>query len=318
MEDGATPQTLGAIRTTKWRDLGERKHRLIGHSDLDHVMTWELIESNPPAETLAHISTLRCRRITESNQTFVEWSGEFSSGTQYDYLMYEKRACHTNLSDIRAALTRRDLPVLYHVHEGPSTRVAIVAAFLGIPLKVKLVTPDMKKLDGSTDQGGVVTKYVDNELLLLESGSTVMYLIEKYDAAKILDPFPAGTAERAKYLQWFFYSTSTIDHLLFAAYTQLFVVPEEARDNAKLEILKSNWNTHIVHELEAAVSNSKFLCGDVFTGADIMCGWSVYFAQTIGWLDEHPKLRQYLARLLGMEQFQRPFTNYSFPPFYLN
>lgn len=316
MEDGDTPQTLGAIRTTKWAHIGERKHRLIVHSDIDHVMTWELIESNPPAETLAHISSLRCRRVTEGNSTFVEWSGEFSSGTSYDYIQYEQRAYHNNLNDIRTALTRHHPPTLYHVLEGPSTRVAIAAAYLGIPLQVKLITPDPSKIVGA-DKGGVLTKYVDGDLQLLESATTVMYLIEKYDHGRLLNPFKAGTPERAKYLQWFFYSSSTIDHLLFEAYTQLFVLTDETRDADKISALKYSWNTQVAKELESGLSKSKFLCGDHFTGADIMCGYSVHFAHTIGWLDGHPLLLQYLGRLHGLAEFQKGFSNYSSPPFYL-
>jgi len=317
MENGATPHTLGGLRTTKWKESGERKHILIGHSDIDHSMTWELIESNPPAETLAHISGLKCRRITETNSTLVEWHGEFSSGTQHDFVTYEKQAYHRNLNDIRTSLTQHAPPVLYHVHEGPSTRVAVVAAFLGIPLQVKLVSPDVNNTEFSADKGGVVTKFVDGKLLLLESGSTVMHLIEKHDNGKLLDPFVRGSDERAKYLQWFFYSSSTMDHLLFEAYKQLFVLADDRQDAEKVESLKETWFTQVVVELEGVLSKSKYVCGDVFTGADIMLGWSVHFAQTIGWIDGHPILIQYLARLHGLEPFHRAFANYSLPPFYL-
>jgi len=317
MEVGcASPQTLGAMRTIKWSD-GKRKHRLIAHSDIDHTMSWELVESSPPAETMAHISTLKCRRVTETNSTFVEWSAEFSSGTSYEFIQYEQKAYHSNLNDIRTNLTHRSPPTLYHIHEGPSTRVAVVAAFLGIPLKIKLVTPEVNNTEFSADKGGVVTRFTDGNLVLLESGSIVMYLIEKYDNDKILEPFAKGSPQRARYLQWFFYTSSTIDHLLFEAYTQLFVLSEEKRDNDKIQSLKNTWDLQVVHELEAAVSNSKFICGDIFTGADIMSGWSIHFAKTLGWLENSKILLDYLARLRGVAAFQKAFDNYNAPPFYV-
>jgi glutathione S-transferase len=317
LEDGK-PQTVGVVRTMKWEGGEIRRHRLIEHSDIFHKITWELIESDPPTETLGQISRVHCIRVTETNSTYVEWSGEFSSGTPIDFVLFEQRAYHRNLADIRLSLTKIPLPVLYHVHEGPSTRVAWVAAHLGIPIRVKIVTP---KLDGShselsTEKGGVVTRFTDGDLLLLESGSTVMHLIEKHDICHNLNPFKKGSAERAKYLQWFFYSSSTVDHLLFEAYKQLFVVPEEQQNTTLLEELRVQWDSQIILELENAVVNSTYICGKLFTGADIMVGWSLYFAHSIGWLEGHPILESYLTRLRGISSFNKAFSLIDSSPFY--
>lgn len=184
--------------------------------------------------------------------------------------------------------------------------------------RVKIVTP---KLNGShselpTDQGGVVTRFVDGDLLLLESGSTVMHLIEKHDICHNLNPFKKGSPERAKYLQWFFYTSSTVDHLLFEAYKQLFVLPEDQQNSSLLEQLKHEWDAQIVGEFESAVVKAPYICGKIFTGADIMCGWSLNFAQSIGWLDGHPLLESYLTRLRGVTSFQKAFSLIDSAPFY--
>jgi glutathione S-transferase len=302
----------------KWEGGEVRRHRLIEHSDIFHTITWELVEAEPPTETLGHISRIRCLRETETNSTFVEWSGEFSSGTPIDFVLFEQRAYHRNLADIRTKLTNYTLPLLYHVHEGPSTRVAWVAAHLGIPIRVKIVTP---KLNGSTselstDKGGVVTRFTDGDLLLLESGSTVMHLIEKHDICHNLSPFKKGSAERAKYLQWFFYSSSTVDHLLFEAYKQLFVIDDGEQNKTLLAELRHEWESQIVLEFEHAVSHSPYICGKLFTGADIMCGWSLNFAESIGWLEGHPILELYLKRLRGISSFQKAFSLIDSSPFY--
>ena len=48
-----------------------------------------------------------------------------------------------------------------------------------------------------------------------------------------------------------------------------------------------------------------------------MVGWSVNFAQTIGWLEGHPVLESYLLRLRGITSFQKAFTLLDGTPFYL-
>lgn len=317
LEEGKDQQ-VGAVRTMKWEGGEIRKHRLIEHSDVFHHITWELVESDPPTETLGHISRIQCLRVSETNSTFVEWSGEFSSGTPIDFIQFEQRAYHKNLADIRESLTSTPLPVLYHIHEGPSTRVAWVAAHLGIPLRVKLVTPNANAVcsELSTDKGGVVTRFSQGDLLLLESGSTVMHLIETYDICHNLSPFKVGSPERAKYLQWFFYSSSTVDHLLFEAYKELFVLPKSLQNPKKIQEMKEEWDTQIVLELENAVEKNPFICGKRFSGADIMVGWSVNFAHTIGWLDGHPNLENYLLRLRGISSFTKAFSLLDGAPFY--
>lgn len=57
----------------KWKTGETRKDLLIALSDQYRKITWELIESNPDSETAAAITTVRCYRITETNQTLVEW-----------------------------------------------------------------------------------------------------------------------------------------------------------------------------------------------------------------------------------------------------
>lgn len=43
-------------------------------------MTYEVIESNPPAQVLAAVHSLRLKKVTSDNSTFVEWSSDFSAG----------------------------------------------------------------------------------------------------------------------------------------------------------------------------------------------------------------------------------------------
>lgn len=317
LEDGGKPNQVGSIRTMKWAGGEVRKHRLLEHSDVYHRLTWELVESDPPTETQGHITRVQLRRISEHDHTLIEWTAEFSSGTPVDFIQFEQRAYHRNLEEIRGSITGKHLPLLFHIREGPSTRVAWVSAHLGIPLRVKIVTPNANAVlsELSTDKGGLVTRYTDGDLVLLESGATVMHLIETHDICHNLNPFKQGSPERAKYLQWFFYTSSTVDHLLFEAYKQLFVLPKEEQNVEALKEMKAEWE-QIVLEFKKAIADEPYICGKRFSGADIMCGWSVYFADTIGWLEGHDDLLAYLSRLRGLSSFQKSFALIDDTPFY--
>jgi len=104
--EGKAGDSVGATRVMKWAAGGVRQHRLLELSDLYHFATWELVFSDPPSEAEGHISLLRCFRISETNQTLVEWSADFSADVKGDLILYEQKAYAQNLKDIREHLTR--------------------------------------------------------------------------------------------------------------------------------------------------------------------------------------------------------------------
>ncbi|KAJ3211119.1 hypothetical protein HDU67_004776 [Dinochytrium kinnereticum] len=63
---------VGSIRKVTFKD-GTAK-------DLDHSVTYEVIESNPPTQVLAAYHTFRLKTVTHTNSTFVEFFSEFASG----------------------------------------------------------------------------------------------------------------------------------------------------------------------------------------------------------------------------------------------
>ena len=46
------------------------------------------------------------------------------------------KATQENISEIRQVITGKRIPVLRHIHEGPSTRVLWLCYELGIPIRV--------------------------------------------------------------------------------------------------------------------------------------------------------------------------------------
>ncbi|KAJ3254230.1 hypothetical protein HK104_007238, partial [Borealophlyctis nickersoniae] len=46
---------------------------------LNKFVTYEIIESNPPVPVLAAVHTIRVKKVSHDNSTFVEWETDYSS-----------------------------------------------------------------------------------------------------------------------------------------------------------------------------------------------------------------------------------------------
>ncbi|KAJ3079872.1 hypothetical protein HK102_003462 [Quaeritorhiza haematococci] len=82
---------VGSLRKVTFKDGTIQKFRVLEISDLEHFITYEVIESNPPAEVLAAIHTLRLKKVTHDNSTFVEWVTDFSSGANTANVVEDSR-----------------------------------------------------------------------------------------------------------------------------------------------------------------------------------------------------------------------------------
>ncbi|KAJ3226143.1 hypothetical protein HK099_005496 [Clydaea vesicula] len=75
-----TAAEVGSLRTVTFKDGTVQKFKVLELSDLDHFITYEVIESNPSAQYFSAVHTLRLRKVTTpKEQTFVEWSSEFAT-----------------------------------------------------------------------------------------------------------------------------------------------------------------------------------------------------------------------------------------------
>lgn len=72
--------------------------------------------------THAQITELQCVRVSETNETLVMWSAEYSSDVTRELLLYNQKSFLTNLIEMRDELTNTRRPLLYHIKEAPSSR----------------------------------------------------------------------------------------------------------------------------------------------------------------------------------------------------
>eukprot|EP01111_Echinosteliopsis_oligospora_P014125 TRINITY_DN524_c0_g1_i1.p1 TRINITY_DN524_c0_g1~~TRINITY_DN524_c0_g1_i1.p1 ORF type:complete len:161 (+),score=31.60 TRINITY_DN524_c0_g1_i1:43-483(+) len=107
MEDNMPPTAVGAVRTLKWKTGESRKHRLLELSDQHYRIVWELIEADPPTEVSGSISTLSLYRVTETNQTLVQWESDFSSDVKNEVITFEQKSYAHNLEEIRNSISKQ-------------------------------------------------------------------------------------------------------------------------------------------------------------------------------------------------------------------
>jgi len=299
---------IGAKRKIKWKSGEVQTHVLVEISDQYYTVRWEIIDSSVPAEVTAVSSKLKCYRITETNSTLVEWSAEYSSDVSPSLVLFDKRSFMENLIEMRNRLLGNQIPVLYHVHEAPSTRVIWICRELGVPLDVREVNlqPSLK-LSKSTElpisKGGLVTSFLDRDNVLYESGAILTYLLEKHDPYNIFSP-KIGSLDRPKYLKYFFHVSSTIDHLLLSSYKKIFV--EGTPDHELVNENRHQWD-YLALELAKELKSTQFIAGDNFTACDIMLGWALHMAELLDWLKDNQELSRYYQTLSKRAAFKSAF-----------
>jgi len=58
----------------------------VERSEYDRKVTWEMVDSDPPAQTFSTVHTIVCHRITTTNESFVTWNTDFSSDCTLEVL----------------------------------------------------------------------------------------------------------------------------------------------------------------------------------------------------------------------------------------
>eukprot|EP00741_Cyanophora_paradoxa_P025620 tig00000383_g24724.t1 len=76
---GGAAAEVGSTRKIVFTDGTKATYKVLEISDCERQVTYELIESDPPATAMSQIHTIKLRRVTQSNTTLVEWISDFSN-----------------------------------------------------------------------------------------------------------------------------------------------------------------------------------------------------------------------------------------------
>jgi hypothetical protein len=78
-EDGTTINIAYADDTVQ-------KVHIVERSELDMKVAWEVLESEPAAQTLSTVHTIRCHRVTDTKDCYVTWTTDYSSDVTNDVI----------------------------------------------------------------------------------------------------------------------------------------------------------------------------------------------------------------------------------------
>jgi hypothetical protein len=80
--EGAEPgDRIGAIRRIEMGDVGIIREQLLALSDVDHEVTFSIVESALPIWN--YRSTIRLFPVTDGDRSFIRWSGQFEAAPDH-------------------------------------------------------------------------------------------------------------------------------------------------------------------------------------------------------------------------------------------
>lgn len=144
---------------------------------------------------------------------------------------------------------------------------------------------------------------VNDEFTLIEGAAICMYLADLYGQ------FLPDSEHRAEYYSWIVYSAATFDNIVKTLHMQMVETPSGERNHQMLDSALSGLNA-FSRALTETLSTNAYLCGDSFTAADCVLGFTLWWVSTIDHgrlLDCYPVLRAYLNRLRSRPAFRKTF-----------
>jgi glutathione S-transferase len=192
---------------------------------------------------------------------------------------------------------------LYAAPRTRAVRIAWLLEELELPYDLEVVEfkPTTSRFFIQNTPTGKIPTLEDGDVVMCESGAIVEYILEKYGEGR-LAPRP-GTPERAAYLQWLHFAEATAFPPL-GVVIWLTVYRDDAEDypqvvgDARYRVLT------VLDQVEDRLNEVEYLAGSEFTAADIMMGFTLFVALTLGFLEDRPNLKDYLTRLQEREGMQ--------------
>ena len=81
IEDDAPGDRVGALRRLEMGDVGVIREQLLALSDVDHAVTFSIIEATLPIWN--YRSTITLLPITDGDRTFIRWRGQFEAAIEH-------------------------------------------------------------------------------------------------------------------------------------------------------------------------------------------------------------------------------------------
>jgi glutathione S-transferase len=195
---------------------------------------------------------------------------------------------------------------LYHCEAARSFRPLWMLEEMGLPYELKML-PFPPRLFAkeylAINPLGTIPYLIDGETRMTESSGICHYLGITYGPTPLM--VDANDPDFGAFLNWMYFSdaTLTFPQTLVLRYAQL--EPEERR-NPQVAGDYAKWFLGRLRAVEAATANTDALCAGRFTAADIVIGYALRLAESIGLArDFGPNVAAYWARLQLRDGFKR-------------
>lgn len=193
---------------------------------------------------------------------------------------------------------------LYFAPRTRATRIAFLLEELGVPWDKETLdlSQHEHKATGylALNPNGVVPTLKDGDTVLFESVAIALHLADRFPE-KGLAP-PLGSPLRGRYLSWMVWSMTTLEPPIGDVYLER-MKPAEQQSAAALDAALASFRSS-AQVLEGELSGP-YLLGDAFSAADVMVGCVLSFADMLGMLSGHDRLRDYVARVTERPAYGR-------------
>lgn len=123
---------------------------------------------------------------------------------------------------------------------------------------------------------GKIPVLVDGNLTLTESAAIIAYLGDKFPASGLM---PRETTWRADCMRWILFAVTELEQPLWTIAKHRFALPKDKRVAAIEET--SRWEfSKAAKLLEQALGSRQYICGDAFSGADIVLTHTLAWARS--------------------------------------
>ncbi len=190
---------------------------------------------------------------------------------------------------------------MYRLYSSPDTYAMSAHAILeelGVPyelVSVRLFSDDPDPDFLAASPHARVPALTDAHGSICETGAIALYLADRHPEAGLA--VPADDPRRARFLQWLFYLSSTLQPEVLIQFHPEFHFPDPG-DQARFRAASLERLGTILDTLDRALSPGPYFFGDRLTVCDICLAtqaiWSEIFPGTI---DDHPHLKRSVERV---------------------
>lgn len=142
---------------------------------------------------------------------------------------------------------------------------------------------------------------------MLESVAMVEWLVDAFPE-KRLSPPPELSLQRADYLQMLHFGGTWMDMMLWQIRIHEHILPSDQADTRTVKRYRSKFVNEVEPQLKSRLEASPYICGECFSGADIVIGHNVTWARGYQ-LCQDAVFRSYLSRVSKRAAFAKAFAD---------